>query len=118
MDPVGPPPPLSAVAVERLSNCVARMGDSAWLDPGLGITLGRAEDLLCALHHGCSSLRDYLQLLSCGSGAGGSAGSGGGPCTRVWTAGTIAYRWARKLLVLGCTERACLCGCRHDACRG
>jgi hypothetical protein len=92
MDPAGrPQPPLSAGAAERLRTWVTGMGDSAWLDPNPRITLGRAEGLLCALHPGCNSLGDYLQRMSGGAGA---AGSGGGPCTRVWTAGTIAYRWA------------------------
>ena len=99
MDPVGPPPPpLPAAAAERLYDCVAGMGDSAWLDPDLGSTLGRAQGLLCALHPGCSTVQDYLQRLSGGSGAPGGGGGGSGPCTRVWTAGTIAYRCTIRLL--------------------
>lgn len=85
-----PAPPAAALpprAGEALYNAVAGMSAAAWQDPGaLDATLARAEALLCALH-GCGGLGAYTQLLT---GGGGSAG----PCTSVWVAGTIAYRWA------------------------
>ena len=46
-----------------------------------------AEQLLCAQRPQCVSLPDYLQQV-----AGGGDAGGGGPCTHVWTTGTIAYR--------------------------
>lgn len=88
--------PLSAAAASALHTCIAGMSAASWLDPGsLHATLGRAEGLLCALR-GCSSLAAYLQLVT---GPGGA----GGPCTCVWTAGTIAYRWGCGLGAVGGT---------------
>lgn len=81
-----PPPPLPPGAGGRLHTAIAGMSTAAWLEPTqLDGTLARAEALLCALHTGCGSLAAYVQR------ATGDAG-GGGPCTCVWTAGTIAYR--------------------------
>lgn len=69
-----------------MHSAIAGMSTAAWLEPTqLGGTLARAEALLCALHPGCASLPAYVQRIA------GDAG-GGGPCTSVWTAGTIAYR--------------------------
>lgn len=99
MDPAAPPPPLPlpAAAAERLHSSLSGMADSVWLD-SLDEAFRRAEGLLCALHPGCTSLEEYLQHLSSGGGAAGGSGTGvggvSGPCTRVWTAGTIAYRSA------------------------
>lgn len=73
-------------AGERLYTAISGMSAAAWQDPAqLNASLAHSEALLCSLHPGCGSLSAYAQWA-----AGG--GGGGGPCTRVWTAGTIAYR--------------------------
>ncbi len=78
--------PLSAAAASALHSSIAGMSVAGWLDAAsLHSTLARAEGLLCALH-GCLGLPAYIQRVT-------GAGGGGCPCTSVWTAGTIAYRW-------------------------
>ena len=89
MDPpaAAPPlPPLPAGRAAFLHSCVAGMTADTWLQASqVQATLSRAEGLLCALR-GVGSLQQYLQAVT------GAGGGGAGPCTSVWTAGTIAYR--------------------------
>lgn len=113
----GAPPPPWAVppaaqalprrAGEQLYNAVSGMSPAAWGDPAqLGSMLARCEALLCALH-GSPSLAAYVERM-----AGG--GGGQGPCTHVWTAGTIAYRCPCGRGVVGSAslvERACVPAC-------
>ena len=93
--------PLPRAAGARLYQAVSGMSAAGWLGAGgeLEGSLARAAALLCALR-GAASLPQYLQMLAPGGG-------GGGPCTRVWTAGTIAYRFGAGRVARGGGEGLC-----------
>jgi hypothetical protein len=82
------PQTLSIVACLEMYNAVSCMSVDSWMQHGSAFesTLLNAGRLLCGLRR-CDSLQQYLQKLSGGGGSGSS-----GPCTCVWTTGTIAYR--------------------------